>query len=88
MLNEIVTPVSAAIIISCITVVARHIMNADKHPDKKELVPHSECDARHKGLDDCIESKITALHDKIDIFRKDVKGEFRSMRDLIQNKKL
>ena len=86
MIDQIAIGVSTAIIIGCMAVVAKHIMNDEKHPDKKELMPRSECDVRHKGLEDCVESKITALHDKVDTFREDVRTGFEDVKDLIRNK--
>lgn len=85
MINEIAIGVSTATIITCLATVAKHIINSDKHPDKKELVSRNECDIKHKGLEDCIESKITALHDKVDTFREDVRISFENVKDLIKN---
>lgn len=85
MVNEIAIGVSTAIIIGCMATVAKHILNDTKHPDKKEFMPRNECDVRHKGLEDCVEGKITALHDKVDIFREDVKSEFADIKTLIRN---
>jgi hypothetical protein len=86
MMNEVVISVSTAIIVGCMAIMTKHIMNTDKHPDRNELMPRSECDTRHKGLEDCMEGKITALHDKVDTFREDVKTGFEDVKDLIRNK--
>ena len=86
MLNEIIIPVSAAIVIGCIVTIAKHITNDKKHPDKAEIVFKDVCDIKHKGLEDCFESKISALNDKVETFRLDVKTEFAEVKDLIRKK--
>ena len=86
MINEIAIAVSSAIIIGCMATIAKHIINLDKHPQRQDIVFKDVCETKHQGLTNCIEGKITALDDKFETFREDIKSDFTEVKELIRNK--
>lgn len=80
MTNEIVIVVSSATIIACMATVAKHIINNDRHPAKKDIVFKDVCEPKMVGLRDCFEAKIDGLTEL-------TKQGFDSLGELIKNKK-
>lgn len=80
MVNEIIIIVSAAIIIGCMATIAKHIINNERHPAKKDIVFRDVCEPKMKGLKDCLEAKIDGLTDL-------TKQGFESLKELIKDGK-
>ena len=63
--------------------VTKHITNSQKHPCKKDIVFKDVCDAKQ----DCIESEIKNINNRLDDIKADMKDGFGRVERLIKNEK-
>ena len=72
-------------IIGVYVFVFKHLANAKKHPCKDDIVFRDVCDERSKRLEDCIEGAVKAAEGKYSELKKDMKSEFKEVKELIRN---
>jgi hypothetical protein len=63
----------------------KHLINSQKHPCKKDIVFKEVCQSDMKGLEDCVESEIKNLNNRITELKQDVKDGFAGLQNLIKN---
>ncbi len=63
--------------------VTKHITSSQKHPCKKDIVFKEVCDAKQ----DCIESEIKNVNNRLDELKTDMKEGFRRLESVIKNEK-
>ena len=68
-----------------IIAIIKHTTNSTKHPCKKDVVFVDVCREKMKGQEDCVESELRAVNEKVDSLKVDMRTGFKEVKDLIRS---